>query len=173
MDRATVTVRGFYKDGARRKRLHDLPHGKDRAQGAQCPTRDAVVGPSSGDDLKSFLISLKVVMMLGQLDGRLDRLGAVTDKGKLIDLSRRNFRQDLGQLQCRQVGKLHGREVAELADLVIDRLGDLSSTVTDVDGPGDARDKVEVTLSILIETCTPTPLVITGIPWSISFLDVL
>ena len=56
----------------------------------------------------------------------------------------------LGKFEGRAIDKLHRSEITEFADLVIDRLGDLLPSITDMNGAGHPCDEVEITIPILV-----------------------
>ena len=157
MDRAPVAVRGVDEDRSRGQGFHDLPHGEHGAQGPQSSTRDAMIGPSPGNDFEAFFVSPEMVIMLGQFDRCFYRFRSVTEKGEPVDFSGSDFRQDLGKPDSRHICKLHRGKIREFADLIIDRLSNLFSSVAHMNGTGHAGNKIKVTLAVLIVDPDPFP----------------
>ena len=125
-----MRLRHVYQSGGRR--LIFLAAGVAAAQ----PKRRAgaaVVRAPAADDLVSALDAHAVVIGAGDLDGRLDGLGAAADR----EDPGQGARGELGDLLGEPYRRLGGRplrEEGELLHLLVGGFGDLGPAVADVDG---------------------------------------
>jgi hypothetical protein len=109
-----------------------------------------MVRSSSGNDFKPFFVAPEMVVMFCQFHRGFHRFRSIAEEGEAIDLSRGDLGDHFGKFEGRAIDKLHRSEITEFADLVIDRLGDLFPSITDMNGAGHPCDEVEIAIPILV-----------------------
>ncbi len=141
-----VEVRVGHLRGAGNERLEHRLH-RGHAGERQGAVRSAVIGDVAADDLGLGRFAHQLVVLLGQLPGRLDRLAAAGGEEDLVEIAGGIVGQPVGQLDRLRVRVGPEREERQLAGLPVGSLSQLDATVAGVDDeqPGQA---VQVALAV-------------------------
>ena len=143
-----VRVRVRHVVGARHERLERRAQRRDagdreRAEGG------AVVGGLARDDLRLQRVAVQLVVLAGELPGRLDGLGAARGEEDPVEVAGREAGDALGQLDRLRVRVAPVGVEAELLDLRGRGLADLGAAVAGVHAE-ERREAVEVALAVLV-----------------------
>ena len=115
----------------------------------QRPHRGAVVGELARDQLVPGRLAARVVVGLGELPRRLDRLRAAGGEEHAVEVSRRELGDPRGQLDRARVGVAPVGVEAELLRLRAAAAPELRAAVADVHAV-QRRQAVEVALAVLV-----------------------
>lgn len=110
---------------------------------------DTVVGHRPADDLRTFRLSLRTVVLAGELDRRLDRLRTGVDEVRHVQVARREFGDQARRLDGGRVGRAPVGGVREGLHLFGARGHHIGAAVADVhaEQPGQA---VEVAPALVV-----------------------
>ena len=107
----------------------------------------AVVRATAGDDLVAAGESTHRLYLLGDLDGRFDRLRATGGEEDAVEVARGPLSDHIGELNGRYRGEVHRGDVGEASGLLAHRLSDLLAAVPGIDDP-ESGDAVEERVAI-------------------------
>ena len=82
------------------------------------------------------------MVLFGQFHGRFNRLRTVTDEQKVIYFVRGQSSQYFGQLHGPGVRKVHGGKIGQLHSLLHDGLGQVLSSIANMNRSGNPGHKV-------------------------------
>ncbi len=131
--------------GQRLERLLDRGQPGD----GQRPHRGAVIGDLPAEHLVPARLTDGLEVLLGQLPGRLDRLGAAGGEEHPVQVARGQPGQPFGQLDRARMGVRPEREVGQLGGLPGARLGNFPAAVPDL-ADEQAGQAVQVALALLV-----------------------
>ncbi len=120
----------------------------------ESPERGAMVGDLARNHLVAGSLAVGLVVLAGELYGRLHRLRARRDEETRIEVSWRYLGQLLGQLQALGVLEAPVREESEILHLPRGGLRDLGSSVADLRGE-QSRQPVYVTAVLVVRDVAP------------------
>jgi hypothetical protein len=99
-----------------------------------------VVGDLAGDEFVLLAFAVGAVEVAGQLQRRLDRLGAAVGEEDAVQFARRQIGDPRRQFDRFRVGVAPQREEVELFDLARRRLAELGAAVARVDAARRRRN---------------------------------
>ncbi|OPZ55532.1 MAG: hypothetical protein BWY91_00975 [bacterium ADurb.BinA028] len=156
MFRRAIEVGVGHLVAAGHERLEDR-FGGWNAGDRQGPLRSAVISDVAADHLGLHRLADELVVLLGQLPGRLDGLAATGREEHPVEVARGVVSKALGQLDGPRVGIGPQREVGDLLELCHGGVGQLLPAVADLDGE-QARQSVEVLVPPVVPDVGPVTL---------------
>ena len=135
------------------QRLEVGPQGGDPGRGERAQRR-TVVGDLAGDELRLPWVARPHVVGAGQLDRRLDGLGAARGEEDAVEIARRKARDPRGELDRAGVGVAPERREVELLDLAGSGLAQLGAPMAGV-AAEQAGEAVQVAVPVLVVDVGP------------------